>query len=109
MNAAAMERRIATYAMHNPAGIKTTRTLGPKARAAGFYAVTWTAEQIAEIIPAGGAVVIFESFGYVKGTERFGRSTFIRTEDAIEAIGDSGQTIIAYPFGEGRTARILVK
>ena len=81
---------------------------GPKSKAAGRYGATWTADQVADLIPEGGAVTLYVSFGHVHGREGFGRRVMVRNGDSIAALGPEGVPAYGYPLGEGRTLRLLV-
>ena len=100
-------RRAALYADH--AKGPATRWLGPKARATGLRGETWTAEEVADLIPADGAVTLYASFGHVNGREGFGREVIVRDGDRLTVLRPGGSGAIAYPLGQGRTLRLLVK
>ena len=94
------------YAKH--ATGPAVRWHGPKSKAAGRYGATWTADQVADLIPEGGAVTLYVSFGHVNGREGFGRRVMVRDGGSIAALGPEGVPAYGYPLGEGRTLRLLV-
>lgn len=103
-------RRAELYAAHNPAGTTFTRSLGPKARARGLRGSEWTAADLAELIPAGGAAVVYISFGHVRGVEGFGRQTLVLDGDRVSVIDRAGNVSISYPLAAlSRSYRMLVK
>ena len=95
------------YAKH--ATGPAVRWHGPGSRAAGRYGATWTADQVADLIPEGGAVTLYVSFGHVHGREGLGRRVMVRDGDSLAVIGPDGAPAYGYPLGEGRTLRLLVR
>ena len=93
------------YAKH--ATGPAVRWHGPKSKAAGRYGATWTADQVADLIPEGGAVTLFVSFGHVHGREGFGRRVMVRDGGSIAVLGPEGVPAYGYPLGKGRTLRLL--
>ena len=107
MNATtAVTRRAELYAEH--AKGPATRWHGPKSRAAGRRGETWTADEVAGLIPEGGAVALYVSFGHVNGREGFGREVLVRDGDRVTVLRPGGTGLLAYPLGQGRTLRLLV-
>ena len=106
--AATTAERAALYA-ERTAGKRWTIHHGPKSRAAGRRGETWTADEVAELIPEGGMVALYVSFGHVNGLECFGLDPFMREGDSLVRIGSDGVPTHGYPLGEGRTMRLLVK
>ena len=93
------------YAKH--ATGPAVRWHGPKSKAAGRCGATWTADQVADLIPEGGAVTLYVSFGHVHGREGFGRCVIVRNGGSITVLGPEGVPAHGYPLGEGRTLRLL--
>jgi hypothetical protein len=99
---------------HRPA--RFSRSLA-NARAAGLRADVFTVEEFAAFLPAdGGEAKFWESIGHVRGDERFHHTRMRRAADAIEILGTfdgcpagTTQVICRYPFGQGRTVRVLTR
>lgn len=88
-----------------------------QARRAGLKADVFTVDEFAEFLPADGSETKFwESIGHARGDEQFHHTRMRRGESGIEILGTfegspigSTQVICRYPFGQGRTVRVLTR
>lgn len=90
----------------------------PAAADGGWFPKEVTPEQIRDAVElTGGRVPLWVSFGHVRtkgvpeGVEHFSRNTFDIYPDGhgVRTLRRSGDTLVGYPFGQGRTLRVLVR
>lgn len=102
------KQRAAAYAARTPQGTVFDFALTPARRARGSLGASWFVEELYALIPEGGAIVVFSSYGYVRGVERFGREVLVCGDGCVDVVLPDGDTSVSYPLGQGRTVRLLI-